>query len=174
MIRIVNTASSLIVLIYILIFCGCSGYITENITETNQTLNRDENDKTNESQLINPDIEKQIKQDYFDTFIAPEYASHPEYYYHLIPIGYDIVQITRYYGTYNGSVSVLIEGFFSYLTVMTYEKVAGVIFEYGSSNTMLVWKEGKFYKLSEAYDLKFLTEENIRSMPYQYGGLAKN
>ncbi len=64
-----------------------------------------------------------------------------------------------YYGTYDGAVA-----FFSYGPTdrMWKISVAGIDFEWGSGANLWVYKEGIFYSLEEAYELKLLTEQNIK------------
>lgn len=70
--------------------------------------------------------------------------------------------VAKYYGTYNNTVPVILEGTgISYATVITTETVAGYTFTYPCSNTMWVWNNGSFYSLQDAYDKGLLTKEDI-------------
>ncbi len=72
---------------------------------------------------------------------------------------------SKCYGIYNGCVPMYFEGYaLSYAAVETTEEIAGITFEYGSSNTIEIWKDGNFYSMQEAYDQKLLTKENIEAV----------
>jgi len=87
------------------------------------------------------------------------------------------VWIQGYFGTYNGSVPLMITGIgIHYVQWTTAVIVAGYRFGFPSAQQILVWKSGDndenghFYKLDEAYDSGFLTDEDIKCTYdlYQY------
>ena len=75
------------------------------------------------------------------------------------------VWIEVYYGTYNGSIPVMmrfING--GSAGVVGQDVVADIPFHYGSGNRIIVWENGQFHGLQEAYDLGLLTQEDLRSI----------
>lgn len=80
----------------------------------------------------------------------------------------DDVVIQSYYGTYGGSVAMMIGTKGSmYLTVITCETVAGFRFEYGSSQTISVYKDRKFYSLAGAYERGILSQDDVERIYYR-------
>ena len=72
---------------------------------------------------------------------------------------------SKCYGIYNGCVPMCFEGYaLSYAAVETTEEIAGITFEYGSSNTIQVWKDGNFYSMQDAYDQTYLTTEDVQTI----------
>jgi|SRR5690554_436048 len=74
----------------------------------------------------------------------------------------DDVVILDYYGTYNGAVVVRINR--PALEVLTKIIVGGIEFTFSNANTALVWKNGEFFELSDAYDHEILTLDNLISI----------
>lgn len=74
----------------------------------------------------------------------------------------DDVAILDYYGTYNGAVVVRINR--PALEVLTKIIVGGIEFTFSNANTALVWKNGEFFELSDAYDHEILTLDNLTSI----------
>ena len=70
----------------------------------------------------------------------------------------DGATIADCYGTYNGATALIIE---YYYEGSRKEEVAGYTFEYVLCNPILVWKDGRFYTLDEAYGSGILTAEHI-------------
>ena len=60
---------------------------------------------------------------------------------------------------YNGCVPFLISG--AAMDVLTEETIGGVLFVYADSNTLIVWKSGKFYELEEAYENGWLNQDDL-------------
>ena len=79
-----------------------------------------------------------------------------------VQMGLEDVIIIYNYGTYNGSVVVRIER--NAFPVITEIEVVGVKFTFFNSNTALVWNNGEFYELEEAYDKKLLTISNLEAI----------
>ena len=87
------------------------------------------------------------------------------------------VAILEYCGTYNGCVVIMMPGPGVYLDVITTVRVEGAVFIYGaSSSQLIVWKEGKFLynfagelALQQAYDLGWLTQDDLRSIAAIHG-----
>lgn len=74
----------------------------------------------------------------------------------------DDVVILNNYGTYNGAVVIKMKRD-AYQVITTIE-IDGIQFTFSDSNTALVWKDGKFFDLSDAYDNQMLTKENLISI----------
>jgi hypothetical protein len=72
------------------------------------------------------------------------------------------VKILNNYGNYNEVVVVRMER--PAFEVLTGIQVGGVDFTFNNSNTALVWKEGQFYELAEAYDLGLLSKDDLTSL----------
>lgn len=71
----------------------------------------------------------------------------------------DDVIILNNYGTYNGAVVIrMLRGAYEVITTI---KIAGIEFTFSNSNTALVWKDGHFFELSDAYDNDILTKDNL-------------
>jgi len=87
------------------------------------------------------------------------------------------VRIKEYYGTYNDCVVVIISHNEPpapiYLDVDVI--IGETLFRYNLfSFWMVVWKEGKFYELKEAYDQGLLTNDDLKSVAdYYYGDRAE-
>lgn len=73
--------------------------------------------------------------------------------------------VEKYYGTYDGKIPVIIKGVeLLYNDVSLKETVAGYTFTYPDNCAMVVWKNGTFYSLGEAYDSGILTKEQIKQI----------
>ena len=72
----------------------------------------------------------------------------------------------RHYGTYNGYVVVFIPPFIGGAT-HGQEEVAGYVFNYGWAFHLLVYRNGRFTDLKEAYKAGKLTKEDIGEI-YEY------
>ena len=71
----------------------------------------------------------------------------------------DDVKILKNYGNYNGAVVVRMErGAFEVITTI---QVGGVDFTFSNTNTAIVWHDGQFSELEEAYDNGLLTKDNL-------------
>ena len=103
------------------------------------------------------ELGRQIRQDYLDEL-------HSSGVWYLLDQTIDDVWITSYYGIYNGSVPLMITnrgaGYSGEVKTIV---VADIKFTFGG-NIMSVWKEGEFYSLEEAYNLGFLTQEDLRGI----------
>lgn len=96
--------------------------------------------------------EQQLKQDYLIYAI-----SKGENY-----ITIDDVKILDYYGKYDNSYIVRMDrGAYQVLTKIPFPEL-GIVFNLPNTNTPLVYREGKFYELYDAYyNDKIITEENL-------------
>jgi hypothetical protein len=96
--------------------------------------------------------EKQIREDYLAYMLSQGETE----------MTLDDVKILNNYGTYNGAVVVRIErGAFEVVTTI---QVGGVDFTFSNSNTALVWKDGQFFELANAYDSELLTKSNLEAL----------
>ena len=104
---------------------------------------------------LNPEIALQIRQDYISTSFRDDANTIDEVFIHF------------YYGTFNGNVVLAISGSVS-MTIDIFggtETVAGRTFSYPQiGHQILVWSDGTFYTLSEAYAQNLLTSGNITTI----------
>ena len=106
---------------------------------------------------LSEETETKIKQNYLDLFTA---VSNPG-------ATADDVWILKYLGTYGGSVVVLMtDSFSSYYAVVSHEIIDGIRISYGDSNKAVVWKDGSFYRLQEAYDAGLLVRDDIEMISH--------
>lgn len=71
----------------------------------------------------------------------------------------DDVKILDNYGTYNGAVVIRIKR--NSFPVVTTIEIDGIELTFSDSNTALVWKDGHFFELSDAYDNEVLTIDHL-------------
>ncbi|MBE6637316.1 MAG: hypothetical protein E7618_05880, partial [Ruminococcaceae bacterium] len=71
--------------------------------------------------------------------------------------------VGAYYGIYDGAVAVMMQGF-DHADVYMDSVVAGSVIHYGDSNTILLWKDGVFYELVEAYEKGLLSSDNAAAI----------
>jgi len=109
---------------------------------------------------LSAEMEMKIKQDYLD-FRTKVY--HPD-------ATVDDVTIDTYYGTYGSCVAVMMTDAFSDYTdaipIETYETIGGIWIIYNSSNEILIWEDGSFHRLQEAFDSGLLTRDNLREIEF--------
>ena len=106
---------------------------------------------------LGAETEMRIKQDFLEFHTKP-ISRDPD-------ATVDDVEILEYYGTNNICIAVMMtDRFTGYLTVVVSETVDGMTFYYGSSNRMLIWADGKFHHLQEAYDKGLLNKEDLKGM----------
>ena len=79
------------------------------------------------------------------------------------------LQSARHYGTYNGYVVVFIPPFppESFPGPLGPETIAGYAFNFGCPFQLVVYRNGRFTDLKEAYEAGKLTKENIAEI-YEY------
>ena len=73
--------------------------------------------------------------------------------------------VERYYGSYDGAVPVIISGF-GITGVERTEEIAGYNIYYQVGHKILVWHDGDFFTMQEAYDKEFLTESDVCNIAY--------
>jgi len=101
---------------------------------------------------LTAETEAKIKQDYLSFDVSTDPVTTAE----------DVV-LRYYYGTYDGSVATKIGyWFYGYLAVIIYEHIDGITITYPSTHKILVWNDGNFYNLQEAYDNGLLTKDDIQ------------
>ena len=66
-------------------------------------------------------------------------------------------------GKYGNSVAVYFNSAGAY-DVATEETVAGYTFTYPDSRVIRIWNNGKFYKISDAYEQKLIKKRHIKSL----------
>ena len=72
------------------------------------------------------------------------------------------IEILDNYGTYKGAVVIRMNrGAYQVLTTI---EIDGVEFNFSDSNTALVWKDGIFYELEDAYNENLLTKKDLLSL----------
>jgi hypothetical protein len=114
---------------------------------------------------LSEDIKTKIKQDYLDSCTK---IDHPD-------ATVDDVMIYKYYGTYGRCVAVMMTDRFSvYATVICHETIGGIVIDYSDSNRIVIWKDGSFYNLHEAFDSGLLTKGNLREIKAVTIGLFNN
>ena len=78
--------------------------------------------------------------------------------------GISDIYIGRYLGTYNESSVVHPRGLRPLPPAMEEEVVAGFEFWTNTGNPILVWRNGKFYSLTEAYDNDLISTNDMQSI----------
>ncbi len=80
------------------------------------------------------------------------------------------VDITQYYGAYNGNCVPLVIRQDASFTAVFKQEIAGVSFVFPeSASIIIVWADGNFYSLEEAYESGYLTAEQLEDILYDYG-----
>jgi len=79
------------------------------------------------------------------------------------------VIIDHYFGTYNGSVALMIRSDDEGFTMATRQyEIAGVEFHFNDGQALWVWNDGEFHRLHEAYMHGLLTTQDIRSIQHRH------
>lgn len=101
--------------------------------------------------------EAEIKQCWVSLYVDPELE-------HTV----DAVEIT-YYGIYNGYVALIIkDNYWGHLTAHSEEEIAGVLFEYPTSNRIRLWKNGEFFEVAQVYKNGKITQTDVQNIAYYY------
>ena len=164
-VNIIKISINFLILICLALFFGCSGN-DENVvaSETFRTLTEE--------------METQIKQDYFDTFIQPNF----------LEAEIESVRIEKFYGVYgSGAIDIVRKvpdaGVAKVVVMMgsDYENhddvesefmINSTLFKFNTTNQILVWRKGKFHTIQEAYNQKMLDIYMIRSIASYHNGLS--
>ncbi len=72
----------------------------------------------------------------------------------------------RCFGKFDGVYVVMIDGPYFYTSEMRGENVAGYTFTFTSGQRMLVYYEGNFYSLLEAYERGIITKDNVAAIEW--------
>ena len=116
---------------------------------------------------LDPRTELRIRQDAFYKYIKPYPERFPN-------ITVDDVWISHYFGTYNGSVVMMLEAMFGYNRMPIDYTVAGVRFKWGVHQWPHVWRNGRFiHGLQEAYDAGWLTKNHLRKIAARHNNAWK-
>lgn len=94
-------------------------------------------------------LELQIRQDFLDKLQASGESN----------LTLNDIEILKNYGIYSDCVVVKMNrGDYPVVTALN---IAGVTFNFKDSNTALVWLDGQFFELEEAYNQEFLTKADL-------------
>ena len=75
------------------------------------------------------------------------------------------IKIDGYYGIYNGCIAVFMsDKYHGYAGLVWQESIDGITFDYFDSRSILILKEGRFYKIKQAYNEKLLKLEDFRNI----------
>ena len=151
----------LVVAVCIAVFFGCTPETQEDsggLSKTTTIETVEDNDMPGTFEGLSAELELKIRQDYLDAYVKP-----------FVPDALiDSVLMTGYYGTYNGCVAVIIHDLNSGVPgVDLIYVIAGIEFVYPGHRPIVIWKDG-FYNFKAAYDLNFLTQEDVRSISELY------
>ncbi len=76
----------------------------------------------------------------------------------------DEIHILKYYGRYSNSFIVKMgRGAYQVMTFIIFPDL-GIRMDFGDSNTPLVYSDGKFYELFDAYSNGVITKENVMEL----------
>lgn len=83
-----------------------------------------------------------------------------------------LFKINHYLGNYSGSIAVMIRGNRSPAMISYGVRVAGIYFDYGFSvEEITIYKAGRIYYLSEAYELGLLNQKDVEKLSEKYYAL---
>jgi|GEM_PF-2378153 len=109
------------------------------------------------SAALSANMERRIQRDWFRTI--PDRGR----------FNRNSVRIDYYFGTYNGSVALMISDDYTNFTQAIWDQeVAGFVFRYGDGQFISVWNNRNFYTLPQAYELGLLTSQNLRDIHYHF------
>jgi hypothetical protein len=148
-----NVTFGLLAIILVFGLIGCNNFGNQDDSSTSVAENIG-----NESSW-----KLKIRQDAFDTFIKP----YPETF--IPPMTVNDIWISHYFGTYNGSVVVMLEGWLGYDRAYLFYTVADVSFIWNHHQWPHVWKDGKFHHgLQEAYDAGWLNKNDLEEIAVRH------
>ena len=128
--------------------CGMGGY---SKVKVNEGVPKDNNGNPINIRVQNglsDGMAGQIRWDYFNNYMKGYFST------------IDNVWIKGYYGTYNGSVVVIMNSYPGPMTTIDLI-IDGIVFTYDATHPFLVWRDGQLYGLEKAYDIGFLAREDI-------------
>ena len=74
------------------------------------------------------------------------------------------VEITRFYGAFNGAYVMYIDAKLIHTTMLEYDRIEDTVFCYGSSHKISVYHGGRFYGLPQAFEAGLLTLEDVHTV----------
>ena len=105
--------------------------------------------------------------------IKREYAAHWEHPREFISA--KDVRILYCGANYSGCVPVFIDTNRSgYYQVLTEERIGGILFTYSDSHTLEIWRFGRFYTLSEAYERGWVDSDDLLEIRDGFYAFKKN
>jgi len=148
----ISVLSVLLLLLTVsLIMTACMNKATEGSQSTNENA---------ESDPLSEKLKKQIVEDFAAYWYGDDYGSKV----------HGVFQIERYYGSYDGAVAVMLRGSkLEYTPAFYSETVAGSIIRCNYGNSVMIWKDGSFFTMQEAYDQGILTVDQVEEIAnYRY------
>jgi len=169
MIKTTKFLTILTVLALLTVFYSCegNGEETEGRNVSNEPL-EPEKPKKGTFPELDWETELQIKNDYLVFYSREHYVDMSDY-------NINDLKIRGYFGNYDDCIPLFIDGMFIYTFATTSYVVAGYGFGFASGHQIEVWKKGvsgengTFYSLPDAYNLGFLTDEDIQNTQHRYG-----
>ena len=151
------------VFVCVFLFASCGQELdkekSDSVTSF-ESLKDNDNDQCEDEEngknppIVNPTL--RIRQDAFDTYIKP----YPETFIPQKTV--NDIWISHYFGKYNGSVVVMLEGWLGYDRGSLEYTVADVSFRWNVHQWPHVWKDGKFHHgLQDAYDAGWLNKNDL-------------
>lgn len=110
---------------------------------------------------LSAEMEKRIKNDYLKAYFPEEAVLQGK-------VDADKIHITHYFGTYNGCVVMLINGYTLYSRHEFSEEIAGITFEKKGMQGLEVWHDGKFYGLETAYERRLFLKPALEKIKEVY------
>ena len=74
----------------------------------------------------------------------------------------------RFRGAFSDTYVIFIDGYGGYFQAVTYEVIDGIKFTYSDSQHAFAYHQGSFYSLTEAYELGYLTMDDLAKMHTEY------
>ena len=108
---------------------------------------------------INAELELAIRQTAYENYLLVYEQNGWE-------IDFDIndVRIVFYYGTYNKTSVVLMEGIARGGQAETTVTISGLNFTFRTTNIFRAWRNGNFYSVQQSYDNGWLTRSQLRTI----------
>lgn len=153
--KIISLKVVLIIIFVLAMTVGCNDKSMDNLEEQinvkNARITELERERR-ESFGINKKTEDQIKQDYYVMLDNSKFNIEDVYIY-------------RYFGIYNGGVAVMMALYGVSLPPAIDEiMVVGLKFSFNTGRHIIMWKNGTFYSLQNAYDENFLTVDELEKI----------
>ena len=103
-------------------------------------------------------IEKEIMEAYYNTVEDDDFREH-----------YTTADLSlRFRGAFSDTYVVFVDGPYGYPQAVTSETVGGITFTYGDYQHPYAYHQGKFYSLTEAYELGYLTIHDLMQLKEDY------